>query len=90
MKKEDYLKILNENEVYKEVLNRASDSSERRMISAYAEDFIIKFFRDFVSPAQKALEKDPDVLNKVYSEIEKDLLNTNSGSQEQQNVDTPR
>jgi hypothetical protein len=88
MKKEDYLKMLNENEIYKEVLSKTTNSTERRIISAYAEDFIVKFFKDFVGPAQKAIEKDPDVLNKVYSEIEKDLLNTNSGSQDQHNVDT--
>lgn len=88
MKKEDYLKILNDNEIYKEVLKKASDKNERRVISAHAEDFIIRFFRDFVDPALNALEKDPDILNKSYSEIEKDLLNTSSGSQETNNVDT--
>jgi hypothetical protein len=88
MKKEDYLKLLNENEVYKEVLKKATDPNEKRVISAHAEDFIIKFFRDFVDPALKALEKDPDILNKAYSEIEKDLINTSSGSQETKNVDS--
>ena len=82
MKKEDYIKMLNENEVYKSVLGQASDSKERRMISAYAEDFIIKFFREVVDPAKKILEKDPDALNKAYLEFEKSLISNNSGSQE--------
>jgi hypothetical protein len=80
MKKEDYIKILNENEIYKSVLSQATDSNEKRMISAYAEDFIIKFFRNVVDPAKKILEKDPDALNKAYLEFEKSLIN--SGSQE--------
>lgn len=80
MKKEDYIKILNENEIYKSVLSQAADSNEKRMISAYAEDFIIKFFRNVVDPAKKILEKDPDALNKAYLEFEKSLIN--SGSQE--------
>ena len=86
MKREDYIKILNENEIYKEVLKQASDPAERRFIKAYTEDFINKFFKNVVEPTKEILEKDPDALNKAILEIEKDLINNNSGSQEDQNA----
>jgi len=82
MKKEDYIKLLNEDPIYKDMLKKATDPKERRIISAYAEDFIHKFFRDVVEPAKKILENDPDALNKAFLEVQKDLINSNSGSQE--------
>lgn len=82
MKREDYIKMLNDNEIYKSVLKQAADPSEKRMISAYAEDFINKFFNNVFEPVSKILENDPDALNKAITEIEKDLISNNSGSQE--------
>ena len=82
MKKEDYIKLLNDDPIYQDLLKKAPDSKEKRIITAYAEDFINKFFRDVVEPAKKILENDPEALNKAFLEVQKDLINSNSGSQE--------
>lgn len=80
MKKEDYVKMLQENEVFKAVLKKAPNDTDKRIIKAYAEDFVEVFYEQVFEPFSKAIENDPELLNKVYSEIEKSLIN--SGSQE--------
>jgi uncharacterized protein YjgD (DUF1641 family) len=80
MKKEDFLKQLRSNEVFKELLSRASNDAERRAIKAYTEDFMVNFVSNVLDPVTKVLEKDPEAMKKTYLEIEKDLLNSNSGS----------
>lgn len=81
MKKEEYIKLLNDDPAYKICLSKATSASEKRIISAYAEDFINKFFREVVEPTKKILEKDPEALNKAYLEVQNDLINNSSGSQ---------
>lgn len=80
MKKQDYLKMLTENDVFKSVLKKAPNDTEKRLIKAYALDFVESFYDQVFEPFNKAIENDPDLLNKVYSELEKSLIN--SGSQE--------
>lgn len=80
MKKEDYVKMLQDNEAFKTVLKRATNDVDRRAIKAYAVDFVESFYDQVFEPFNKAVEKDPDLLNKIYSELEKSLIN--SGSQE--------
>jgi hypothetical protein len=84
MKKEDFLKQLRGNDVFKEILSRASSDAERRAIKAYAEDFMINFVSNILDPVSKAIEKDPDAMKKACLEIEKDLLNSSSGSADTQ------
>lgn len=78
MKKDDYLKALRHDEVFKEVLSRATSETERRAIKAYTEDFIVNFYNTLIEPLNKAMEKDPDLLKKVYAEIENELINSGS------------
>jgi hypothetical protein len=84
MKREDYLKALRHDETFKKVLSQATSEQGRRAIKAYTEDFIINFFNIVVDPLGKAMEKDPELIKKVYSEIENGLIN--SGSLEDQNA----
>lgn len=80
MKKEEYLKLLRENDVFKSVLSQSKDDKERRFIRAYAEDFMMTFYNDIFHHVQNALEKDPEALKKAYLEIEKDLINSGSSN----------
>jgi uncharacterized protein YjgD (DUF1641 family) len=74
MKKEDFLKQLRGNDVFKELLSRASSDAERRAIKAYTEDFMMNFVSNVLEPAAKELEKDPEAMKKACLEIEKELL----------------
>lgn len=85
MKKEDYLKALRGDEVFKKVLSQATSEQERRAIKAYTEDFVINFFNNIVKPINEAMEKDPDLLKKVYDEIENGLINSGSLGQDAPN-----
>lgn len=78
MKKDDYLKALRQNDVFKSVLSRATSETEKRAIKAYTEDFIVNFYNALVEPLSKAIEKDPELLKKVYEEIENGLINSGS------------
>lgn len=89
MKKEDYLKALRGDEVFKKVLSQATSEQERRAIKAYTEDFVINFFNNIVKPINEAMEKDPDLLKKVYDEIENGLINSGSLEQDAANEQQP-
>ena len=78
MTREEYLKLFRENEDMKSILSKSSDASEKRMIKAYAEDFLLKFYDRVIDPLAKAIEKDPDVLNKVLTKEEEDLIMSGS------------
>lgn len=80
MKKEEYLKLLRDNDVFKSVLSQSKDDKERRFIKAYAEEFMATFYNDVFHHIQKELEKDPEALKKAYLEIEKDLINSGSSN----------
>ena len=89
MKKEDYLKALRTDDAFKKVLLQATSEQERRAIKAYAEDFVINFFNNIVKPINEAMEKDPDLLKKVYDEIENGLINSGSLGQDAANEQQP-
>lgn len=78
MKKEEYLKMLRDNEVFRNVLSQSKDDKERRTIKAVAEEFMMTFYDDVFRHVQSALDKDPDALKKAYLEIENDLINSGS------------
>ena len=78
LKREDYIKSLRENEVFKEILSRASSDAERRMIKAYSEEFLNQFFGNVVEPIASELKKNPDALKNAAQEIEKDLIKSGS------------
>lgn len=82
MKLEECLKLLNENAIFQNALNMSKSESEKEMIKNAAERFLNKIFSDFIEPTKKAIENDPEALNKVFLEVEKDLINNNTGSQE--------
>lgn len=75
MKREDYLKLIKESEEMKAVLSSVNDAKDKRMVKAYTEDFFMKFYDSMFAPILSELEKDPDALNKAFSEIEKELIN---------------
>lgn len=77
-KREDYIKELRENEIFKEVLSRASSDVEKRIIKAYAEEFLNVFFDNVVQPISKEIQKDPNVVKNAAAEIEKELINSGS------------
>lgn len=85
MKKEDYLKALRADDVFKQVLSQATSEQERRAIKAYTEDFVINFFNSIVKPVSEAMQKDPELLKKVYAEIENGLINSGSLGQDAAN-----
>jgi hypothetical protein len=74
MTREEYLKMFRDNEDMKNLLSKAPDATEKRMIKAYAEDFLLKFYDSVLDPLSKAIEKDPDALNKALTKIEEDLI----------------
>jgi hypothetical protein len=78
MKKEDYLKLLRENEVFKAVLSQATSDTERRAIKAYTEDFMVKFFNQVYEPVTQALEKEPEAIKNAYQEISSELITSGS------------
>lgn len=82
MKKEDYLKALRNDDVFKKVLSQATSEQEKRAIKAYTEDFIVNFFDNVVKPLNEAMQKDPELLKKVYDEIENGLINSGSLGQD--------
>lgn len=78
MKKDEMLKMLRENESYKQVLALAADSKERQLIKAYTEDFLLKFYRSVAEPTVAARAADPDILNKTYQKLGEELINSGS------------
>jgi hypothetical protein len=44
------------------------------VIKAYTEDFLMKMYDNFLGPMMSAIEKDPDVVNKALTEIQKELI----------------
>ena len=75
MKREECIKMLRDNDVFKSVLGQARDDKERRYIKAYAEDFVFKFYDGVYAPIAKMAETDPEALRQaltdVYEEVSK-------------------
>lgn len=78
MTRDEYLKMLRENEVFKSVLKMSGSDAEKRAIKAYAEDFMMKFYKDVFEHVDKATKSDPDALKKAFLEIESDLITSGS------------
>jgi hypothetical protein len=74
MTREEYLKLIRENDDIKDVISKATDPKEKRVIKAYTEDFLMKMYDNFLGPMMSAIEKDPDVVNKALTEIQKELI----------------
>ena len=79
-KKEDLLKELRENEMFKELLAAAPDEKERKAIKIHTENFLSHFFKNVIDPIQQMVEKDPEIIEKTLSKIQTELINNNSGS----------
>lgn len=82
MTREEYLKMLRENEELKSIFSKAPSGNEKRAIKAYTEDFAMKFYENIFDPIMKALEKDPEALNKALSELENELIREETETQE--------
>jgi hypothetical protein len=78
MTRDDYLKALRENETYKTILSRATSDAERRAISAYTEDFIVRLCASVIEPAMTSLPTDPNDRMKVFQEVSEVLIKSGS------------
>lgn len=78
MKKEDFIKHLRDNEIFKSILSQTTDDKEKRLIKAYAEDFMLKFYQNIYEPLHSLAEKDPEAAKKEFIKIENDLINSGS------------
>jgi hypothetical protein len=78
MTRDEYLKMLRDNETFQQVMKLSSSDAERRAIKAYTEDFMMKFYRDVFEPVEKATKNDPEALKNAYLEFEKELIKSGS------------
>lgn len=76
--RDDHLKLLHENDIFKTVLSKAASDEERRAIKAYTEHFYMNVFNNLLSPLTTAIQNDPDALKKAFLEIEKELITSGS------------
>lgn len=74
MKKEEYLSLLRNNPMFQTVLSNASSEEEKRAIKAYTEDFMMKFYKNVFEPMEAANLSNPDVLKKVYTDVENEIV----------------
>jgi hypothetical protein len=77
MKKEDYIKQLHEDELYKLVVSKASTETEKRAIQAFTEEFMLNFV-DVLEHLRAGIEENPEVFRKTLSELESEPLLTGS------------
>lgn len=78
MKRDDYLKLLRDNDVYKAVLSQAKDPTEQRFIAAHTENFVMTVYKELFEPVNKLTEKDPDALMKAVHELRQNLIMSSS------------
>lgn len=78
MDKNEYLKMLRSNDIFKQVLEKAPNDQERRAIKSYAEQFYMSVFNQLILPLNQSLQKDPAGLKNAFLEIEKELINSGS------------
>lgn len=69
MKREECIKMLRENEVFKSILQQMKDDKEKRYVKAYAEDFIVKFYDNVFVPLEKAHQNDPEGTRNAFLEV---------------------
>lgn len=72
--KEEVLKQLNEDENYKSILQLSKDDTERAAIAAYTESFVAAMYQNLLGPLGKALESDPNAVNKALLELQESLI----------------
>lgn len=77
MKKEEYIKKLHEDEVFKSVVSKATSDADRRAIQAFTEEFMMSFV-DVLEQLRSTAEADPDALQKILSELDGQPLLTGS------------
>lgn len=80
MKKEECLKVLRDNELFKELLSKSTNEAEKNAIKVHAEVFVLKFFEDVIDPLREAIKNDPESVNKAFQELNDSLIK--SGSKE--------
>lgn len=77
MKREECVKLLRENDVFKSLLQQTKDEKERRYVKAYAEDFVTKFYDNVFAPIEKAFQEDPESVRKAVLEVLQDRASSN-------------
>lgn len=77
MKKEEYIKKLHEDEVFKSVVSKATSDADRRAIQAFTEEFMVSFV-DVLEQLHLAAAVDPQGFQKTLSELDGQLLLTGS------------
>jgi len=80
MDKKKLIEQLNSHPQFKTVLSLASDEKERRSIKAHTEEFLMRAYDSFYKGIAPALQKDPNTVKNAFLELEKKLINDNSGS----------
>lgn len=63
-----FVNILRENVAYETLLESAKSPEEKRFVKAYTEE-VMKNFQTVYNTLQEAIEKDPDAVRKILSEI---------------------
>ena len=76
--RDDYLRLLRDDETYQKILSRATTDAERRAISAYTEDFLMRIYASIIEPALKSLPQDPEARMKVFQEATDVLIKSGS------------
>ena len=78
MDKNEYMKQLHDNEIFKQALSMAKDDAERRIIKAYADDLMVKFYKQVFEPVNEVAKRDPEEAKKILEEVAKDLVKSGS------------
>jgi hypothetical protein len=74
MKREEYLRLIRNNESIKTILDSARDEAERKAVRAHVEDILLQMFDNMILPLNDQIEKDPEGMAKAWREIEKELI----------------
>jgi len=72
MTKEEYLKLLHEDPMFKAALNIAKEDSEKAAAASLAEQFVLSFY-GLIEDMRKEAEEDPDgFLKKIAEEVDQE------------------
>jgi hypothetical protein len=84
MKREEYIKLLRDNEDFKAALQRVSSPAERQAIKAYTEDFMMKFYNGVLRPIEEIKKADPEALKNAVLEVDGGLVTSGSAEAEKE------
>jgi hypothetical protein len=73
IKREDFVKALHEDLVFKATVDAAKTETEKRFVMAFSEEFLMSFI-DVLSPISEEIDRDPEEFRRRLLEIDEDLL----------------